>query len=62
MKTIYGILILLALFNKVSAQKIVGTYKQSALVTPDAYRDSEHDVLITQDLKSSKKINNQSCY
>ena len=56
MKSIFLFMFSLLALNNVDAQKVLGTYEQNSLVAPDAYRDSEHDVAITKDIKSSKKI------
>lgn len=39
-----------------SAQSLIGKYDQTALVAPDAYRDSRNDLTIVQDLKSTKMV------
>jgi hypothetical protein len=56
MKKIILAIMLLITISVTKAQAILGTYEQSALVAPDEYRDSENDVTITKDAKSTKKI------
>ncbi|MBO4234799.1 hypothetical protein FO675_10965 [Riemerella anatipestifer] len=56
MKKILLAVFLTATVTVSKAQSIVGRYEQSTLVAPDAYRDSEDDVTISKDPKSSKKI------
>ena len=56
MKSVFFFVLSLMVLINVNAQKVVGTYEQNSLVAPDAYRDSENDVVITKDIKSSKKI------
>lgn len=40
----------------VFSQDVVGKYNQEWILAPDEYRDSENDVVIVKDRKSSKKI------
>lgn len=57
MKSITIILFLcLACVSVANAQSVFGKYEQTALVAPDKYKDSEQDLSITKDEKSSKKI------
>ncbi|MDO5616492.1 MAG: hypothetical protein Q4G16_09890 [Cruoricaptor ignavus] len=53
---LFSVLVMILLSPKFSAQIVLGTYEQETLVAPDEYRDSEDDVQITRDPKSSKKI------
>lgn len=62
MKQIFSLLLISAFcLQSASAQNssraaVLGLYTQTALVAPDAYRDGENDVSITQDSKATKKL------
>ena len=56
MKKLFLATLLIAGFASSTNAQVTGRYNQVALTAPDEYRDSENDVNIVKDTKSSKKI------
>ncbi len=56
MKKLVSTFALTMVFASAINAQVTGKYSQIALNAPDEYRDSEHDVTIVKDAKSSKKI------